>query len=133
MQLSTLRCPACGQNTLATAPITLPQREDYLQEGEGIACTNTDCWRPSAAQEILADRETEHVVSFDETGFVIRHPLRERLDDALLYCELHEECQEMGSPPEEGPGRYRAVYVGHDPDSSSLHAPMYDLIKLEDA
>jgi hypothetical protein len=43
--------------------------------------------RPGAASEILADRKTEHIVEITNSGWAIRHPLAERLDDALMTCE----------------------------------------------
>ncbi|MCI3277492.1 DUF6085 family protein [Streptomyces cylindrosporus] len=73
-----------------------------------ILCQATNCPRPYAVRDLLADRETEHVVQFDTAGFTIRHPLRERLDDELMRCGLHSHCSHM-SGPLDPPGRYRAV------------------------
>ena len=39
--------------------------------------------------------------------FTIRHPLRERLDDALLRCALHTLLA-SDDAPDLAPGRYRA-------------------------
>lgn len=61
-----------------------------LGEGRQLCCVHSKCPRPTAAAEILADTETGHVVTVTLDGqFAIRHPLRERLDDALLSCQLH--------------------------------------------
>lgn len=79
-----------------------------LGEGGVLWCAALLCPRPTAAAEILADAESEHLVAFSETGFIIRHPLRERLDDELMSCALHEFCASMSGPPGP-PGRYRAV------------------------
>lgn len=65
-----------------------------------IVCWDKDCPEPLAAQRILLDRETEHVIQFTGSGFSIQHPLRERLDDLLMTCELHLFCQALPGPPE---------------------------------
>ena len=75
-----------------------------------ILCQATPCPRPYAVHELLQDRDTEHVVRFDEAGFTIRHPLHERLDDALLQCDLHLYCASLEGPPQDI-GRYRARFT----------------------
>lgn len=60
----------------------------FVGEGGHITCSWGRCPNPSAVDELLADRETEHVVEFGEYGYNLKHPLRERLDDQLLRCEL---------------------------------------------
>lgn len=92
-------CPACGGESL------------ILAAGGHLACGRLDCPRPGAAGEILTDRETEHIVTFGPGDFTIRHPLRERLDDALMDCDLHEYLFHLIGPPA-APGRYRARPVG---------------------
>jgi hypothetical protein len=77
-----------------------------------IICMAATCPRPDAVARILRDQETEHIVQFDEDGFTIRHPLRERLDDALMQCELHRFCVSLPGPPREGSGRYRSIHLG---------------------
>ncbi|MET9086137.1 DUF6085 family protein [Streptomyces sp. NPDC004237] len=77
-----------------------------------IACSDSECPRPDAVHTILSDDETEHILQFDEHGFTIRHPLRERLDDDLMRCDLHQFCATMLGPPRDGPGRYRATRLG---------------------
>lgn len=88
-------CPACGWPSL------------FIGAAGHIACSRIDCPRPTAVDEILADRETEHVVQFDPGEFTVRHPLRERLDDTLMDCPLHHHIAGMDGPPVR-PGRYRA-------------------------
>lgn len=78
----------------------------FLGSGSQIRCSNHGCPRPDAVDELLADRETEHVVVLGEATFSIQHPLRERLDGALFECQLHEWLSEQDGPPE-GPGQYR--------------------------
>jgi hypothetical protein len=76
--------------------------------GGAIRCYDASCPRPAAAAEILADSETEHIVLLEEDTFTIRHPLRERLDDALMECALHELVAGTGAPSGP-PGRYRVT------------------------
>lgn len=73
-----------------------------------IACTGPDCPRPLAAAQVLDDAETEHLVEFGDEAFTVRHPLRERLDDQLMDCWLHEHIASLAGPPV-APGRYRAL------------------------
>lgn len=84
-----------------------------LGEDGHVTCSLDRCPRPDAVTEILDDRETEHLVTFSETAFTVRHPLRERLDDALMACQLHEHIAGLSGPPIE-PGRYRALAEGPD-------------------
>ena len=82
-------------------------------EHGAIVCARPGCPRPDAVNTLLGDQETEHIVQFDAAGFTIRHPLRERLDDALMQCELHSYCAGLpGPPPHDGSGRYRATFLG---------------------
>jgi hypothetical protein len=89
-------CPVCGRESL------------MLGAAGHVTCGHLECPRPDAASELLADRETEHIVVFDRTGYTIRHPLRERLDDALMACALHAYCLLHRRPD----GRYRATQAG---------------------
>ena len=78
-----------------------------LEFGAGrITCTLIGCPCPDAVSAILADRETDHVVELGETEWTIRHPLRERLDDQLITCDLHSQLVAAAGPPQR-PGRYR--------------------------
>ncbi|MGW0578323.1 DUF6085 family protein [Streptomyces sp. NPDC002920] len=77
-----------------------------------IVCSAAGCPRPNAVDVILREPETEHIVQFDEDGFTIRHPLRERLDDALMRCELHRFCAGLPGPPVGDNGRCRATFLG---------------------
>lgn len=79
-----------------------------------IACTSPRCPRSDAVDTILSDQETGHVVQFDPDGFTIRHPLRERLDDHLMHCDLHRFCAGLPGPPSDGCGRYEATESGID-------------------
>lgn len=72
-----------------------------------IFCTSPHCLRIHAVSELLTDSETQHIVQFDEVNFTIRHPQRERLDDALMHCELHEYLR-CSAGPVVPLGRYRA-------------------------
>lgn len=76
-----------------------------------VLCSSTGCPRPSAAGELLDDRETEHIVELHEDDFTIRHPLRERLDDELMTCDIHAQLRATDGPPRP-PGRYRLTVRG---------------------
>jgi hypothetical protein len=85
----------------------------FLGQGGFVTCRVIGCSDPAAVSKLLEDREAEHVVVFDERGFTVRHPLRERLDDELLRCDLHRYCADLPGPP---PilGHYRTVRRGDD-------------------
>jgi Family of unknown function (DUF6085) len=53
----------------------------------------------------------DHMVQFSDKTFTIRHPLRERLDDQLLSCEISERFADLSGPPVQ-PGRYRVITHG---------------------
>lgn len=92
-------CPACGLASLVLTP------------GGLVTCSWGSCPRRTAAAEVLADAETEHLVHFTDTAFSITHPLRERLDGQLHECDLHAFIASHQAPPAT-PGRYRAVDRG---------------------
>jgi hypothetical protein len=93
----------CGQTLLLTD-------EDSAQS-DGLAvtvcCGNPECPRPHAVAEIIADAETEHLVTFTESDWTIKHPLRERLNDALLKCELPSFVGQFFALNYVDAGRYR--------------------------
>lgn len=78
-----------------------------LDDGGRVTCTLDGCPDRCAVDEILADWEVEHIVEFRANTFLIRHPLRERLDDALMTCNLHAFIEGLSAPPVPL-GRYRA-------------------------
>jgi hypothetical protein len=82
-----------------------------LGAGGHVTCGRIGCPRPDAVSDLLDDNEAQHIVSFGADGFTVRHPLRERLDDALMRCALHEHIAAMDGPPV-APGRYRALGDG---------------------
>jgi Family of unknown function (DUF6085) len=79
----------------------------FLADGGYITCSHIPCPDRAAVSTLLEDSETQHIVVFDEDGFTIRHPLRERLSDELLSCRLHNYCASLDGPPRQL-GRYRA-------------------------
>jgi hypothetical protein len=87
-------CPACGSQSL------------WLWNSAKVTCQRIGCPRPTAVDELLADCETAHVVQVDADTFTVRHPLIERLDDALMRCQLHHYIAGLPGPPVK-PGRYR--------------------------
>lgn len=85
--------------------------QSLVREATGmIRCTNENCPKPAAAHRILGDEETEHVMEFTETGFTVRHPLRERLDGDLFLCPVHAMHAEMPKPEQiVEDGQYRVT------------------------
>ena len=81
-----------------------------LGAGGHVTCSRLICPRPGSVTDLLDDAETQHIVVFGEDTFTVRHPLRERLDDALMRCRLHEHIAGLDGPPVR-PGRYRSVAV----------------------
>ncbi len=80
----------------------------FLGSGGYVTCSYVKCPNPTALSDILNDRETAHIVTFDEDAFTIRHPLRERLNDELMTCDLHRYCADLDGPPPQL-GRYRVI------------------------
>lgn len=85
-----------------------------------VACGAPACPEPDAVTSILADQETHHVVVIGAVSFTVRHPLRERLRDELMSCDLHEWLSCLDGPPQP-PGRYRVRRAAgsNDPTSTS--------------
>ena len=71
-----------------------------------VRCSYALCSQPSAVAQLLDDEETAHVVVLAAGGFTVRHPLRERLEDRLMACQLHEYIAALPSAPRPV-GRYR--------------------------
>jgi phenylpyruvate tautomerase PptA (4-oxalocrotonate tautomerase family) len=92
----------------------------YLDHVGRIMCDNADCPEASSVSVLLAEIETEHIVTLREKDFTVRHPLRERLNGELEKCDLHMHCVAL-DPSEVVPGTYRVTYDGIDQDSASLH------------
>jgi Family of unknown function (DUF6085) len=93
-----------------------------LGEGGVVWCASLLCPRPSAVSELLDDVETEHIVVFGPDTFTVRHPLKERLDDALMECVLHDHIAALPGPPVP-PGRYRAEPSGGGWDWAAVPDP----------
>ncbi len=94
-------CPACGHQSLGVTALGLVS--------SAVRCFWDGCPRPSAAAEILDETETEHQVMIDDRGFMtLRHPLKERLGDELMQCQVPEQ---MAASSEKylPPGRYRVT------------------------
>lgn len=79
----------------------------FVGKGGYLTCSALKCPRPDAVSDLLADNETGHIVELKEHTFTVRHPLKERLDDALLQCTLSDYLRDLDGPPVP-PGRYRA-------------------------
>lgn len=88
-------CPACGAQSLFVA-----------DEGH-ITCSFVSCPQPDAVSLILDDRETEHIAQLGANGWTVRHPLRERIGDALMTCSLNDYLRDIDQPEELGTFRAR--------------------------
>ena len=80
----------------------------FVLTGNHIMCDNPTCPDYTAVNDILADPETEHIVTLDHDDFAIKHPLRERIGDELLGCQLHISIAALDGPPAP-PGTYRVT------------------------
>lgn len=98
----------------------------FVGEGGFITCSNKDCPQPDAVSLILGDNETEHVAEISEAGFILKHPLRERLDDALFGCSFATHLEELSGAPVP-PGRYRVI--AGTPSSDGTTAYGYERVK----
>lgn len=85
----------------------------FLGTGGHVTCSALSCLRPTAADEILSDREAGHIVELGQADFSMVHPLRERLDNGLLHCELRLHLESLPGPPQPV-GRYRVTGTGDD-------------------
>jgi hypothetical protein len=99
-------------NVLGWCPMGCGQTLGLFEDDGRVLCSDLTCPCPDGVHQILADREHEHRVRWDaDAGFSIRHPLRERVGDELLACELHAYCEDLDGPPV-APGLYRATWSG---------------------
>lgn len=81
----------------------------FIGAGGYITCFRQACPQPDAVATLLEDRESEHIVRVDPEDFTVRHPLRERLGDALMRCDLHRWIADQPGPPRRV-GTYRVVW-----------------------
>jgi hypothetical protein len=96
-------CPMCGR-----ASLVVPE------EGGDVVCMHTGCPAPDAVSKLLDDRETEHLVQVTFRGWTVRHPLKERIGDALMTCRLGAYLTNVSQP--EDLGTFRARLETEDPD-----------------
>lgn len=78
----------------------------FVASGGHITCRFAACPNPTAVDDLLDERETEHIVHIDNNTWRMQHPLRERLDGNLFECAAHVYFSELDGPPRK-PGRYR--------------------------
>lgn len=81
----------------------------FLGDGGYVTCSLIGCPQPDAVATLLEDSEHEHIVKIEPGDFTILHPLRERLGDQLMSCDLMGWLSAQSGPPF-APGRYR-VYL----------------------
>jgi hypothetical protein len=102
----------------------------FLGSGGYVTCSYSNCPRPDAATVILEERETEHLVTIDDNTFTVKHPLKERLDDAILTCDIAPRLHHVmttGDLPALRTGRYRATAISRP---MSAHDSGYHWAKL---
>ena len=78
----------------------------YLAAKGKVECANPACDEHDAVSTLLMDAESEHLVAFAGASWSAKHPLRERLGNALLTCKVHEAVDIMLARPVED-GLYR--------------------------
>lgn len=91
-------CPACGGVL-------------FLDPDGCVTCDRDACADPYAAAKVLADSELDHLVKVTEDGWILRHPLVERIGDLLMTCPLNDALGAMTGCPDP-PGVYVATLTG---------------------
>lgn len=76
----------------------------FVGAGGHVTCSLLGCPRPTAADELL-HLPTEHYVVFDEHGWTLEHPARERIEGAMHGCAVYEQLRALDGAPVR-PGRY---------------------------
>lgn len=93
------KCPmGCGETL-----------ELNISTGE-IRCTDEECPRQSAVTDLLKDPPIDHTVEIAYTGFAIKHPLHERIEDKLFDCDLQRWLEDLEGAPVSN-GLYRVTKV----------------------
>jgi hypothetical protein len=90
-----------------------------------VICSCTTCHNPSAVSLILHESEIFHIVKIEESGFSIKHPIRERIGEDLFKCQLHEYLSGLDELPVV-PGRYQVHGSGWE-----KWTPLLDLSSVE--
>lgn len=87
----------------------------HLNPGTGmIICINKTCPRPTAVSDLLKHPPVHHKVEVDFSGFAIKHPLFERIEDKLFECDLQRYLADCDGPPASA-GVYRVRTVPEEP------------------
>lgn len=86
--------------------------ESLFVGAEGhVTCGHLSCPNPTAVDDILNDSEIHHIIELLPKTFNVRHPLRERLNNELLECNIGDWLVEEGGPPY-AVGRYQVIWDG---------------------
>jgi hypothetical protein len=88
--------------------------------GDTVMCLARECPRMMAAAELL-NLSPEHFVTFDEWGFTIEHPVRERIEGTTHDCPLDRDLRAAEWPPVP-PGRYVVKPRQQHPASEALRS-----------
>lgn len=83
--------------------------ETLFLAAQGIVqCVHPDCPDLDAVTRVIFEPEIQHVVTLQEDGWQAKHPLRERIGDELLTCEIGNAVLIMCGQRVE-PGKYRVM------------------------
>lgn len=97
------RAAAYGQRVAGECPMGCG-RTLFLGHGGHVTCSLLGCPHPTAADELL-HLPTEHYVVFDEQGWTLEHPARERIEGSMHGCAVHDAMRALTGAPVK-PGRY---------------------------
>lgn len=88
VKLGNAFCPACGHR------LWVDLESDGMAQ---LVCDYPPCPRSDAAGQILSEQQgLRHIIRVDADGYSVKHPLIERLDDALLDCALANTVARLG-------------------------------------
>lgn len=80
-------CPACGQHSLHT--------DAQGRSASPVHCLNPHCPDKGAAAKILLEgKQRHHIVALKDGIWTLKHPIRERIGDKLLECEVAARINE---------------------------------------
>lgn len=114
-------CPMCGKQHL------------YLQPGGLIVCKSMgepECPNRVAVTALLSNGETEHIVDLTESGWTIKHPLRERIADDLFSCAFHQRLTNTPGLSLYVRGQYRVSVVHSERGDGGLFWDPLDHVNI---
>lgn len=64
-----------------------------------MSCSHGECPDPNAVQLILDHNEPHHIIRIGPDGWVVKHPLLERVEDKLFDCQITKAMSLFTGPP----------------------------------